>query len=76
MIEFSLGEKELNNFQDTLTEEEKCDLVKFCYLTYDRFTRKLNCLTLKPAKIYNLHHTVLSKSGVGIVSRALFSIQK
>jgi hypothetical protein len=76
MIEFSLGEKDLNIFQDSLTDEEKCDLVKFFYLTYDRVTKKQNCLSLKPAKIYNLHHTIISKCGVGMVSRALFSIQK
>lgn len=76
MIELSLTEKDLNNFQDSLTDEEKCDLIKFFYMTYERQSKKQNCLTLKPAKIYNLHHTIQAKAGVGIVSRAMFSIQK
>ncbi len=75
MIEFSLLEKDFN-YADKLTDDEKTDLVKFFYMTYDRFTKKQNCLTLKPAKIYNTHQSLLSKQGVGVVHRALFSIQK
>jgi hypothetical protein len=76
MIEFALGEKETLNFYDNLNDDDLCELTKFCYMTYDRFTKKLNCLNLKPAKIYNMHHNILTKGGVGIVSRAMFSIQK
>lgn len=76
MIELQLVEKDLSDFADSLTNEEKAELVKFFYLTYERFSKKLNCLTLKPPKIYNIHQSILEKQGVGIVSRALFSIQK
>lgn len=76
LIEFALAEKDLANFADSLSKEDKVELVKFYYLTYDRFSKKQNCLTLKPAKIYTLHQNILSKEGVGIVSRALFTIQK
>lgn len=75
LVEFSLGEKDLN-YLDKLDNDEKSDLVKFFYMTYERFTKKQNCLTLKPAKIYNVHHSILTSEGVGIVHRALFSIQK
>lgn len=76
MIEVALVEKELINFQDLLTDDEKCELNKFFYQTYDRTCKKQNCLTLKPAKIYNLQLATINSSGPGIVSRALFSIQK
>lgn len=76
MIEVALSEKEIANFYEKLSDEEKCDLVKFFYMTYDRCAKKQSCLTLKPAKLYNIHQNILSQQGVGIVSRALFSIQK
>lgn len=76
MVEFALGEKDILNFYENLNDDDLCELTKFCYMTYDRFTKKLNCLNLKPAKIYNMHHNILTKGGVGIVGRAMFSIKK
>jgi hypothetical protein len=76
MVEYALGEKELINFTDNLNSDEKAFLLRFFYTFYDRFSKKLNCLTLKPNKIYATHQTIIEKEGVGIVGRALFSIQK
>jgi len=76
MVELALSEKDLSNFADQLTCEETSEIVKFFYITYDRFSKKLNCLTIKPAKIFQIHQNILTKEGVGVVSRALFSIQK
>ncbi len=76
MIEFALSEKDLIGFQDGLTSVERGDLVKFFYMTYERITKKENCLSIKASKIYNIHQSILSKEGVGVVSRAMFSIQK
>lgn len=75
MVEFALGEKDFN-YVEKLSDDEKCDLVKFFYMTYDRTTKKANILSLKPAKIYNMHMNIHSKQGIGLVHRALFSIQK
>ncbi len=76
LVEFGLGEKDLLNFQDRLPSDEKADLIRYFHVFYDRFSRKLNCSTLKPAKIYTIHQGMIEKEGVGIVGRALFSIQK
>ncbi len=76
LIETALVEKELTNFHESLNDEEKAELNKFFYSTYDRITKKQNCLSLKPAKIYNLQHTLINSVGPGLVCRSLFSIQK
>ncbi len=75
MIEMSLMEKDFN-FTDKLNEGEKIYLIKFYYLTYERFTCKKPCLSLKPGKIYNAHYNLINKSGIGSVHRSLFSIMK
>ena len=76
LVEFGLGEKDLLSFQDKISSDEKADLIRYFHVFYDRFSRKLNCSTLKPAKIYGIHQGMIEKEGVGIVGRALFSIQK
>jgi len=76
LVELAVTEKELNNFQDKLPSEEKADLIRYFHNYYDKFSQKLNCGTLKPAKIYAIHQNIIEKEGVGIVGRSLFSIQK
>ena len=76
MVETALVEKELANFHENLSQEEKCELNKFFYQTYERTCSKKNCLTLKPAKIYSLQSSLITSVGSGLVSRSLFSIQK
>jgi hypothetical protein len=76
MIETALAEKELVNFHESLSQDEKCELNKFFYQTYERTCVKKNCLTLKPAKIYSMQSSLITSVGAGLVSRSLFSIQK
>ena len=75
MVEMSLMEKEFN-FTEKLNENEIIYLVKFYYMTYERYTTKKPCLTLKPGKIFNAHYNLIEKSGIGTVHRSLFSIMK
>ena len=75
MVEMSLMEKEFN-FTEKLNENEIIYLVKFYYMTYERYTTKKPCLTLKPGKIFNAHYNLINKSGIGTVHRSLFSIMK
>ena len=75
MIESSLMQKDFN-FTEKLDENEKIYLVKFYYLTYERFTTKKPCLSLKPGKIYNAHNDVIRNNSIGTVHRSLFSIMK
>ncbi len=76
LVEFALGEKDLTKFPDRLSPDEKADLIRYFHVFYDRFINKFNCGSLKPAKIYGIHQGLIEKEGVGIVGRALFSIQK
>ena len=59
-----------------LDEDEKGKLNKFFFNTYERVSNKQNTLSLKPAKIYNMHQSLIAKEGVGLLHRSLFSIQK
>ena len=74
MFEYSQNQKDFN-FIDKLTNDEKSNLMKFFYLTYDRFSSKKECLT-KPSKIYNIHQLIVAKEGIGSLHRTLFTTQK
>jgi hypothetical protein len=76
LIELAVSEKDLINFQDKLSSDEKADLIRYFHLYYDKFSKKMNCASLKPAKIYAIHQNIIEKEGVGIVGRSMFSIQK
>ena len=53
MVEFAIADKVLSlKFVDALDVEYQTNLLKFFYLTYERFTQKKNCKNLKPIKIY------------------------
>jgi hypothetical protein len=57
--------------------EEKQGLIKFFYATYERISKKQNCLTLKPTKLFNVHYSLVnSEKGIGVLHRALFQTQK
>lgn len=75
LIDFATKEKDFN-FIDSLNQNEKVNLLKFFYTTYERITNKKNCCGLKPSRIYTLHQTTISSQGVGNIHRALFSIRK
>jgi hypothetical protein len=75
IIEFALMQRDLDIISQ-LNDEEKGKLNKFFFNTYERITNKQNTLSLKPAKIYSLHQSLIAKEGVGLLHRSLFSIQK
>jgi hypothetical protein len=74
MFEFSQTQKDFN-FIDKLNSDEKSSLMKFFYLTYDRFTSNKECLT-KPQKLFSTHQTIVAKEGIGSLHRTLFTTQK
>lgn len=51
-------------------------LIKFFYMTYQRIAEDKNCLSLKPKKIFPIHHNLIEKKGIGLLHRALFTYQK
>ena len=64
MVEFAIADKVLSlKFVDALDVEYQTNLLKFFYLTYERFTQKKNCKNLKPIKIYKLNHQIVDKNG-------------
>jgi hypothetical protein len=76
VIEYLLLEKDYN-FAEKINSDEKQGLIRFFYITYERITKKQNCLTLKPAKVYNIHYSIItSEKGVGLLHRSLFQTQK
>jgi hypothetical protein len=76
VIEFLLLEKDYDLSQK-VNSEEKQGLIKFFYTTYERISKRQNCLSLKPSKLYNIHYSLISsEKGVGILHRALFQTQK
>ena len=85
MVEFAISDKVLSvKFVDAQDVNEQTQLLKFFYLTYERFTQKKTCKNLKPIKIYKLHHQIVDKHGnnkdnsigIGLVNRSLFSLLK
>ncbi len=64
MIEFAINDhKTFASFLAHLNEEDQTLLLKFFYMTYERYTTKQDCLTLKPNKIYKLNHAIVEKIG-------------
>jgi hypothetical protein len=74
MFEYSQNQKDFN-FIDKLTNDEKSSLMKFFFLTYDRFSSKKECI-VKPSKIYSIHQSIIGKEGIGSLHRTLFTTQK
>ena len=85
MVEFAISDKVLSvKFVDALDSDNQTNLLKFFYLTYERFTQKKNCKNLKPLKIYKFNHQIVDKNGItflinlgiGTVNRSLFNLLK
>jgi hypothetical protein len=74
LFEFSQTQKDFN-FIDNLNSDEKSALMKFFYVTYDRYTAKKECFT-KPQKLYSIHQSIIAKEGIGSLHRTLFTTQK
>ena len=65
MVEFAIADKVLSvKFVDAQSVDDQTQLLKFFYLTYERFTQKKTCKNLKPIKIYKLHHQIVDKHGI------------
>lgn len=74
-IEYCLIEK-LETCFDEMDDEDLIILVKFFYMTYQRFSECENCLSLRPKKLFSIHQDLIEKKGIGLLHRALFTNQK
>ena len=74
-FEYCLTEK-LNASLADLPDEDVVELMKFFYMTYQRITEEKNCLSLKPGKVFPVHQELIEKKGIGMLHRALFTIEK
>ena len=59
-----------------LEDEDITELIKFFYMTYQRFSEEKYCLSLKPEKLFPIQQRLIEKKGIGLLHRTLFSIQK
>ena len=83
MFQYANADKNMTSkFVDLLDQEDKTQLLKFFYMTYERFTIKKDCKTLKPMKLYKIHQEIVEKDGIiflyflgiGCTNRSLFNV--
>jgi len=75
MVEYAINDaKTFGNFMEKLNEEECTSLLKFFYMTYERFTLRQDCGSLKPNKIYKLNHAIVEKFGTKLIYNFLLCI--